>query len=346
MNQGLSPYEAEVLTRSRLVRSGQPVGPPLSVTFSVTTRCNAACVYCNSRQRSAYHEPSFDAITLVLAQLKIAGVQHISLTGGEPLLRSDLVDIVRIASEFAPITSITTNGLLLTRELLSDLTAAGLTAVVLSIDTLDRDVQLRLRPLNFTRLLDAVTVISEQAKENRGFIPSINCVICRPTLAGILELTNSLNAQGVGVGFQPFHTRTPGSTYDEHLEILPSQYPQLRYVLDQLIALPRERLIMNSAAFLDGIYQFVTTPTATRTCLNSMFNLSIDANLMVRACWPDPPIGSLRTRALKDIWESERYQRLRLRHLVTGCNRCYLRCHLDIPLPLRFPDRRLELSQE
>lgn len=75
-------------------------GPPrpFSATFAVTNRCNLRCAYCNC--------PFIDPTNLDLAQIELLftrlqamGVRRLGLAGGEPMLRRDLPDIVRLAKE-------------------------------------------------------------------------------------------------------------------------------------------------------------------------------------------------------------------------------------------------------
>ena len=115
--------------------------------ISLTDRCSLRCTYCmpaegvpwlaNDRILST---PELLRVASVAAKL---GVREVRLTGGEPLLRRDIVDVVRgMASittpDGAPLeVSLTTNGLALAK-MMDDLVDAGLSRVNVSIDTLDR----------------------------------------------------------------------------------------------------------------------------------------------------------------------------------------------------------------
>jgi len=109
---------------------------------SVIDRCNLRCTYCMPAEGVAWlPKPELltaDELVRVVAIAVSAGVTEVRLTGGEPLLRPDLVEIVgRIhALENAPSMSLTTNGMRLER-LAPDLAAAGLRRVNVSLDTLD-----------------------------------------------------------------------------------------------------------------------------------------------------------------------------------------------------------------
>lgn len=110
---------------------------------SLTDRCNLRCTYCMPEDFSEWL-PSAELLSAgeLLRVIDIAtrqGITEVRLTGGEPLLRPDLVEIVAgiRALENAPQLSLTTNGLRLA-SLAQPLRDAGLTRVNVSLDTLDR----------------------------------------------------------------------------------------------------------------------------------------------------------------------------------------------------------------
>lgn len=84
---------------------------PMSAVFVVCNRCNLACQYCNSpliREK----ELSLDEISLMLRNLRSMGVFRLGLTGGEPLLRNDLTDIILEANNLKFFVSLNSNLLL------------------------------------------------------------------------------------------------------------------------------------------------------------------------------------------------------------------------------------------
>lgn len=111
---------------------------------SVTDRCNLQCVYCNPSGGCAV--PACEEL-LTVEEIKHAvrlladcGIQKIRITGGEPLLRDDIVRLVGELAEISGIEelSLTTNGVLL-KLLAAELKAAGLQRVNVSVDSTDRE---------------------------------------------------------------------------------------------------------------------------------------------------------------------------------------------------------------
>lgn len=110
--------------------------------ISVTDMCNMRCVYCmpynNTNWLNQKNILTFDQITSLARIFVSLGVEKIKITGGEPLVRSNIRSLIRSLSSIEGIRSIsmTTNGLLL-KENLAGLKEAGLDSINISLDTFD-----------------------------------------------------------------------------------------------------------------------------------------------------------------------------------------------------------------
>ena len=111
---------------------------------SLTDRCNLRCVYCMPQEglqwQARAEQLSVDEIVRVVETASQGGVTRVRLTGGEPLVHSQVVEIVRRIAAIRNIeeVSLTTNAMLLER-LAQPLADAGLTRVNISLDSLDAD---------------------------------------------------------------------------------------------------------------------------------------------------------------------------------------------------------------
>ena len=114
--------------------------PIVSLRITLTNRCNVNCLYCHhDGMVKSKDEMTADELYTICKIAKKLGVKKIRLSGGEPLLKKDIVEIVqKIASlDFKDI-SMTTNGILL-EKYAQDLKDAGLDRVNVSLDTLNRE---------------------------------------------------------------------------------------------------------------------------------------------------------------------------------------------------------------
>ena len=157
--------------------------------LSLTDHCNLRCVYCMPLEGLSYAPPE-DLLTateleLVVRAAAAVGFTKVRLTGGEPALREDVVDIVHRVAGVAGITdvSMTTNGVLLAKRvgggdasLARRLFEAGLSRVNVHLDTLDADHLARV--MRRGRLSDILAGI--EAAESAGLRPiKINAVVVR-----------------------------------------------------------------------------------------------------------------------------------------------------------------------
>lgn len=112
--------------------------------ISVTDRCNLRCIYCMPSEGvkpvSHRHILSYEEIVRIVRVAARLGVRKIRITGGEPLIRKNLVHLIEAISETEGIgdVSLTTNGMLL-KQFARPLAAAGLRRVNISLDTLRDD---------------------------------------------------------------------------------------------------------------------------------------------------------------------------------------------------------------
>ena len=125
---------------------------------SLTDRCSLRCSYCMPHDFSDWlkseHLLNTDELMLIIVNAVAVGIEEVRLTGGEPLLRADIVEIVSRISSLpnAPKLSLTTNGLRL-KELAKPLADAGLERINVSLDTLDRA---RFKTLTYRDRIDDV----------------------------------------------------------------------------------------------------------------------------------------------------------------------------------------------
>ena len=148
------------------------------VRISLTDRCNLRCRYCmpegGIEKLSHGDILTFDEIVRVVQALASLGVRKVRLTGGEPLVRRGIVDLVREIRAVPGIEQVvlTTNGVLLD-ELAEPLVAAGLSGVNISLDTLRPEAfaEITRRPL-YQRVETGIEKLRALGMENIKF----NCV--------------------------------------------------------------------------------------------------------------------------------------------------------------------------
>jgi GTP 3',8-cyclase len=149
--------------------------------ISVTDQCNLRCLYCMPEEGMEFMDKSklltLDELRSIVSTAAKLGIRKIRITGGEPLVRKDIVEIVEAIHSVPGIEdiSLTTNGLLLASKAQA-LKQAGLRRVNISLDTLDPEKFVSIaRQGELRKVLDAI-----RASAEAGFSPiKLNCVLLR-----------------------------------------------------------------------------------------------------------------------------------------------------------------------
>ncbi|KAF7281999.1 hypothetical protein GWI33_003664 [Rhynchophorus ferrugineus] len=192
---------------------------PLTDTFgrhhtylriSLTERCNLRCQYCMPEEGVSLTDKSnlltTDEILQIAGVFVKQGVTKIRLTGGEPTVRKDLVDIVGNLKKISglEIVAMTTNGLTLTRQLVA-LQKAGLDILNISLDTLNAQKYEKITRRNgWKRALAGIDLALQL-----GYDPvKINCVLMKglndEELLDFVELTRDKNLDVRFIEYMPF----------------------------------------------------------------------------------------------------------------------------------------------
>ncbi|MGA2918567.1 GTP 3',8-cyclase MoaA [Methanoregula sp.] len=153
--------------------------PVSNIRISLAKQCNLACIYCHREGEKGSEDqlPASDIAEILAVSAKF-GIKSVKFTGGEPLLRPDLLEIVRSVPQGME-SSLTTNGTLLA-GLARDLKAAGLKRVNVSLDSLNRNTYKKITGVD--KLPEVLKGIS--AARDAGLTPvKLNMVV----LEGINE---------------------------------------------------------------------------------------------------------------------------------------------------------------
>jgi molybdenum cofactor biosynthesis protein A len=172
--------------------------------ISLSEKCNLRCLYCMPEDgvpvQPQSHLLSNEEIMKLASQFVNQGVDKVRLTGGEPLLRKDIVDLVGQLNQLGlKQIGMTTNGVTLSK-LLPDLVEAGLTHVNVSLDSLDPDKFARLtrRPPSYhARVMQAI----EDCARYLPHRTKINCVVLPDNVQELEEFSKLTLEMPIDVRF-------------------------------------------------------------------------------------------------------------------------------------------------
>ena len=196
---------------------------PNTLILGVTDRCQLDCVHCGIERslNSSKKELSSEEVIKVIFQAYKLGVYFVNFTGGEPLLREDISELVEYTAKKGLITAVSTNALLLTREKIRQLKNRGLTFINISIDSSYPKIHDKFRK-RIGLFEKAKKAISMCVEENITVFVSV-CVskenICRKDeIPSIIKLARELKAKGVVLLFA-----IPGGKWLNSCEMMLSQ---------------------------------------------------------------------------------------------------------------------------
>ncbi|XP_033368459.1 molybdenum cofactor biosynthesis protein 1 isoform X2 [Parus major] len=205
--------------------------------ISLTEKCNLRCQYCMPEE-GVQLTPKSELLTaqeiITLARLFVKeGVEKIRLTGGEPLIRPDVVDIVGKLYKLEGLKTIavTTNGINLTR-LLPQLKEAGLNAINISLDTLvPAKFEFIVRRKGFHKVIEGIHKATEL-----GYHPvKVNCVVMRgfneDEVLDFVDFTKDLPLDVRFIEYMPFDGNKWNFkkmvSYKEMLDTIKQRWPEL-----------------------------------------------------------------------------------------------------------------------
>jgi MoaA/NifB/PqqE/SkfB family radical SAM enzyme len=289
-------------------------GTPMLVHFEVTMRCNARCDFCDYWKT----DPSARETELksFASAARFFNPLMITFTGGEPLLRRDLEDLVATVARAVRLKYITliTHGGSLSLERGRSLWEAGVNQFNISLDFLDeRHDAARGIPGLAARILDVVPRMRAAGIDGIRF----NTVIKDSNLDQLLPIVHRAAALGAGVSFSAY---TGFKNGNESHRPRAEQAAEVDDVIAQLLAYKRRRrgVIVNSDHYLREVARWFKGE-AQEPCRSGMRTIHIDPTGHVRRC-PDYPPDFHWT-------EFRRYEPI-------DCNACYYACRGEAQAPL------------
>ena len=284
---------------------------PYAFLAEVTYRCPLRCPYCSNPTRVRNdRELTTDEWCRVIREAAALGVLQIGFSGGEPLVRHDLAELVRGAREANLYTNLITSGVGLDENCAHELRDAGLDSVQLSFQSDAPDLADEIAGARaHQRKLDAAAEIRAA-----GISLSLNFVIHRRNidrLPQIIELTETLGAERVELANVQFY----GWAFLNRAALLPTR---------EQVARARDVATAAKARLAGKIDIFYVLPdyyeTRPKPCLNGWGQRYLTVNPVgdVLPCQtassaiPDLHFENVRARSLDWIWrESESFNRFR-----------------------------------
>ncbi|MGQ9565792.1 MAG: radical SAM protein [Candidatus Bathyarchaeales archaeon] len=306
-----------------LIRRFLTPNTPLHAQWFLTGRCNYRCRSCGVwREKNQANELSTSEVKLGLESLKKAGVAEIVLSGGNPLLRNDIDEIIKCASKYF-ITTIYDNGSMAVKKI-DALRNADFVAI--SLDTLDEKKNDYMRGIKgaWKKSMEAIETLHKEGI-NVGVAPTISQL----NIYEIEEFTRYFTDRGIPVWYAVYsHDDTGNSLFgigekSDELEIVDKK--AMVNLCDALREMKKERTgVFITDKTLEALKQLFLTGKRTWKCRALQNFCMVNQFGQVSGCHLYKPITKV--TELPKVWRSKRFDSLRAKY--NTCQKCTYVCYL------------------
>ncbi|MBQ1331613.1 MAG: radical SAM protein [Lachnospiraceae bacterium] len=299
------------------------------ISFKMTNYCNSDCSYCvHARSRHEDHKQEIptDIVFRAIDDAARLGCAAIAVNGGEPLLMPHVTDIIKRIREDRIVPVLMTNALLLPDKW-EELGEAGLRFIIISFDSMDKEVYEKQRGASFEQALagiDAACRLREKYGDTEIYI---SATLTQDNFADIRKLLEFTAEKKIKLQFSPFHNYLGDRGKDFRMES-----DRTRRQIGELIDMKKEGCLVGSSVgymshFADYFLEHKAVPDGYR-CKMGFCNVCIDAEMNVKSCWSQNlrPLGNLAEASLYDIWNSELAREQRGMMLRGECEGCWYMC--------------------
>jgi MoaA/NifB/PqqE/SkfB family radical SAM enzyme len=232
----------------RAVRHKLTRYPLVLTTIEVTKRCNAKCPFCSYWQEAPPVE--LDDYAPIVRHFRPLAI---TLSGGEPLLRRDLAEVIRKirAADRAVYITMVTNGWLLTEEKARALREAGLNQLSISLDYAgERHDESRVMPGLYAKILSLLPGLSQVGFE----AVSLNAVIKNDNIDDVLKIVDIAREHGIKAGLSSYCELKNNMNA---LNVEPENMAKLEELVQNLKTYKRKhRTITSSEYYLDHVAEY------------------------------------------------------------------------------------------
>lgn len=296
---------------------------PLShISWAITGKCNLNCKFCFCNNNNNDEISFLEAKEKIFSPLKQLGGKSIGFTGGEPLLREDIFDMIRYAKSLGFITSLVTNGMLVDENMALKLKNAGIDKIQISLDSAQKNKNDAIRG---DGVFDQVTKHSIPLLVKKGFDITL---VATPTSALInsfdeyVKLGEILNVSKIYIRRFVSNDVTPNIEYKSLYKKFLQETIQKKNDIINIKLFCGDPLI----ATLDpDINKFADDDSIIGGCSAGLNSLAIDEKGDIKACTRLPVIlGNIRINDLQNIWlNNDVLANLRNRDKLEGkCKTC------------------------
>lgn len=308
---------------------------PIFCTIKVTNRCNLRCRMCSVwRHSNKEKEMSLEQFRELSSILKKLNITIVNLGGGEPFLREDLTEIVKIFKKDFNV-RIQTNSLLASEEKIKELAKAGLDGVSISLDTLNPQKQEFICNQKdvWYKIIKKIILFS-QILSKKGSILLVNTVVSKQNIHELPKLTDFVNRLGVCASFVPVllsdkkNHDSPFRDYAPELAFDKQDHPLIEKIYEKLIEMKKDGYyISNSDSSLRESATFLKENYLWKCDAGKLY-FHIDPDGSFIPCAELPQMGFIFDKDFKEKFYSKQFQNS-ISEKIKSCPSCMHPCYKE-----------------
>jgi len=274
------------------------------VSWNTTNACNLKCPHCyRDAGRVTADELSTEEGYLLIEEFKKAGFKIVVFSGGEPLLRPDLLDLIAKAKSLGLRPVVGTNGTLLSREKVQELKEAGAAAVGISVDSINPELHDYFRGVEgaWQNTYEGITNCREA-----GLPFQIHTTVFPWNYKEIENITHFALKEGAR-GHHVFFFVPTGRGKKDTAQVISGEQTEdlLRRLLDLQQKMPLEIKPTCAPQFMRLAKQLKIPTRFSRGCLAGISYCIVDPTGYVYPCpYMDLKIGNVRQTSFSEIWKT------------------------------------------
>ncbi len=302
------------------------------VSWNTTNQCNMRCAHCYRRANEdaagarighiAPDELSTEQAKQMITEIKRAGFQIMIFSGGEPLLRPDLMELGAFAASVGLRPVLGTNATLITEEKAYQLKEAGFMAAGVSLDSLDEAKLSAFRCFEGTL---AQTLAGIENLKKAGVRLQIHTTVMNWNLQELEKLTNFAVEIGAMAHHFFFLVPTGRAVEIERQQLTDADYERtIRWIMEKQKSVSIELKPTCAPQFLRVAEQIVVKTRFSRGCLAGISYCIVSPDGNVRPCaYLNNTLGNVKELAFDKIWENHpSFKLLRTEEVGGKCGRC------------------------
>ncbi len=335
----------------------RPLCGPILGTLLTNYTCNFRCQMCDLYSRdgllkkSGLKELSTTQLKGILHDFASLGTSGIGFTGGEPLLRSDIFELLNFSKQLGMVTHLNTNGYFINEANANKLLDCRIDSLNISLDGAEPDTHDKIRGFKgaFDKAIDALQCIDRLRRKRKIPLRIKTVTVLNEDnineVKNLVSLAANLNTDCIEfIPEQNFRTHSGFSNSNiGNKEYSENFFNGLDRVINYLLNV-KEIRIENSPDHLKMFKDSFRAKKSPLICYAGYNSLGVDCYGQIYPCmswfnW-NIPVGNIKEISLKDFWYSKRYNKTRKN--ISKCRDCYINCQSELNLLFNLGFKKLK----